>query len=100
MVGENLIDYPDNVSTPIANITMIKAHLNNVISDTTSCYMCLEVKDFYLNNPMSYHEYICISVKMILKEFMDKYNLWPLVDKGFIYAKVRKCMYALKQARK
>jgi hypothetical protein len=98
--GGNLVDYPGNVSTPTADVTTIKTHWNSVISDTKSRYMCMDVKDFYLNNPMARPEFIRIAVEMIPVEFMDAYQLWNLVDNGYIYARVDKGMYGFPQAGK
>jgi len=81
--GGNLVDYPGNVSTPTADITTIKTHWNSVISEPKARYMCMDVKDFYLNNDMSRSEFIRIPVEMIPTEFMDAYNLWPLVSNGY-----------------
>eukprot|EP00978_Attheya_sp_CCMP212_P040157 scaffold216216_cov26-Attheya_sp.AAC.1 len=80
--GGNLIDYPGNVSTPTANIKTIKTHWNSVGSK----YMCVDIKDFYLNNDMEIYEYIRIPVEMIPEEFIRAYNLIPLIRNGFFYA--------------
>ena len=45
----NLVDYPVEVSTPTADLTTVKMHVNSVISDIIYRYMCVDVKDFYLN---------------------------------------------------
>eukprot|EP00978_Attheya_sp_CCMP212_P025273 scaffold80937_cov51-Attheya_sp.AAC.2 len=95
--GGNLVG---NVSTPTADVTTIKTHWNSVISDMKSRYMCMYVKDFYLNNPMSRPEFIRIAVEMIPVEFMDAYQLWHLVENGYIYARVEKGMYGFPQAGK
>eukprot|EP00978_Attheya_sp_CCMP212_P026303 scaffold86274_cov53-Attheya_sp.AAC.3 len=62
--------------------------------------MCVDVKDFYLNNDMEIYKYIRIPVKMIPEEFVIAYNLTPLIRNGFLYVEVRKGMYGLPQARK
>ena len=48
----NIIDYPVEVSTPTSDLTNMKLHVNSAISDVKSRYMCMDVKDFYLNNKM------------------------------------------------
>ena len=48
--GGNLIDYPGEVSKPTSDLTTTKTHVNSAISDVKSRYMCMDVKDFYLNN--------------------------------------------------
>ena len=63
--GGNLIDYPGEVSTPIADLTTMKLCVNRSISDVKSRYMCMDVKYFYLNNYMYGSEYIMIHISMI-----------------------------------
>eukprot|EP00978_Attheya_sp_CCMP212_P022264 scaffold66181_cov26-Attheya_sp.AAC.1 len=62
--------------------------------------MCVDVKDFYLNNDMEIYEYIRIPVEIIPEEFIRAYNLTPLIRNGFVYAEVQKGMYGLLQAGK
>ena len=52
IVGENLIDYPGDVIIPASQLTNMKIHVKSAISDVKSRYMCVDVKDFYLNNMM------------------------------------------------
>ena len=66
----NLIGYPGSIRTPSADLTTIKLHLYKVISNPTSWYMYMDVKDSYLNMPMDCYEYICIPVKPPANEFM------------------------------
>ena len=48
----NLIGYPGDVSTPISDLTTMKLHIISTISEVKARYMCMDVKDFYLNNKM------------------------------------------------
>ena len=73
--GENMIDYPGEVSTSTSDLTTMKLHVNSAISDIKLRYMCMDVKDIYLNNQMDRVEYIIIQISMIPQEFLDKYNL-------------------------
>ena len=72
---ENLIDYPVDVGTPTSELTTIKIRVNSAISDVKSRYMCVDLKDFYLNNQMDIVEYIMIHISMIPQQFVEKYNL-------------------------
>ena len=49
----NLVEYPEEVRTPIVDMTEVKIHVDSVISDIITRYMCMDVKDFYLNNYMN-----------------------------------------------
>ncbi len=51
-VGGVRINYPDDVGTPTADMTLVKILLNSVISTKDAQCVTLEIKDFYLNTPM------------------------------------------------
>ena len=73
-MGGNLVDYPGEVSTPTSYLTTFKLHVNIIISDKISCYMCMDVKDFYFNNQLELAEYIMIKMYIISEEFIITYN--------------------------
>ena len=60
-----MIDYPVDVRTATSYFTIMKLHINSAISDVKSGYMCIDVKDFYLNNQMDRDEYIMIQLSII-----------------------------------
>ena len=60
--------------------------------------MGIDIKDFYLNNPMKRAEYMRIPVNQIPKKIMDMYDLWPLVHNSAVYVEINKGMYGLPQA--
>jgi hypothetical protein len=96
--GGDKIAYAGNVSTPTADMSTIKIHLNSTISTKDAKYMTMDVVDFYLNNPLPTLEYMRIPVWAIPKVIMDNYNLWPLVHNGMVRCLIRKGMYGLPQA--
>ena len=51
-VGGDRIVYHGKVSTPTADLTTVKTHLNSVLSTPDAKYMTIDIKDFYLNTPM------------------------------------------------
>ena len=96
--GGNLIDYPGEVSTPKSDLTTMKLHIKSATSDVKSRYMCIYVKDFYLNNHMDRDEYITIHISRIPPEFVEKYNIAEKSHNAYIYARATKEMYGLPQA--
>ena len=99
MVGGDKVNYPDNVGTPTADLTLVKTHLNSVISTKNAKYMTLDVKNFYLNTPMKRYEYVRLKMEDIPEEVIIEYNLRKLATKeGYVYIEVRKGMYGLPQA--
>ena len=93
-----MIYYTGEVSTPKSYFTTMKLHLNSAISDVKSRYICMDVKDSYLNNQMDRDEYIMIQLSMIPQEFEEKYNLAEKSHAGYIYARVTKGMYGPPQS--
>jgi Reverse transcriptase (RNA-dependent DNA polymerase) len=100
-VGGNLIDFPGNKSTKVAELVTIKCLLNNIISNPGAQATCIDVKDFYLNNVLPSHEFVFFQADFIPPEFYEQYNdkIVP-PPKGHIYARVEKGTYGLPQAGK
>jgi hypothetical protein len=57
-VGGNLIDFLGNKSTRAADLATVKCLINNIISTPEARAACMDIKDFYLNNPLPNAEYI------------------------------------------
>jgi hypothetical protein len=97
-VGGNLIQYPGDVSTCSADLTMSKCLWNSTISTEGAKYMCFDVKHFYLGTLMESFEYMRINIKLIPQEIIDQYDLLLLVSDGHVYIEVQKGMYGLPHA--
>jgi hypothetical protein len=94
-VGGNLVTYPGDVSTRSADLTTSKCLWNGTIEGAK--YMCLDVKIFYLGNPLDSFEYMHIPIKLIPHEIIAEYNLLSLVSHGHMY-ELQKGMYDLPKA--
>ena len=98
-VGGDKVHYPGDVGTPTADLTLVKIHLNSVISTPGARYMTLDVKNFYLNTPMVRYEYVRIKLDDIPEEIIVEYGLRDKVaSDGHVYVEIRKGMYGLPQA--
>ena len=64
-VGGDKLDYPFEVSTRTADITTAKLLWNSIISTKDAKFCTMDIKDFYLNTPMSHYEYMRIPVNII-----------------------------------
>ena len=53
---------------------------------------------FLFSNTMAEYKYARIKTEYIPKEMIDKYNLWDLVDNGYLYIEIWNRMYGLPQA--
>jgi hypothetical protein len=99
-VGGDKVDYPFEVRTKTADLTTAKIIINSTISTPGARFMCMDIKDFYLNNDMSRYEYMRIPINQIPQRIMELYKLAPLVHNGAVYVEIRKGMYGLPQAGK
>ena len=57
-VGGDRINYPEDCGTPTADILQVKLLLNSVISTRGAQFMTADMKNFYLNTPLTRHEYV------------------------------------------
>lgn len=101
-VGGDKLDYPDETASPAASLIETKLIANSVISDhkTNNARFCsLDIKDFFLSTVMIRPEFIRIHKKYFSKKFIAAYNLSDkIAPDGYIYVKICKGMYGLKQA--
>lgn len=99
-VGGDRITCSYDISTPVADLTTVKIHLNSVISTPKAKVLTTDIRNFYLNNTLPAPEYIRLPISIIPVEIINKYNLLSLVHNGFVNIKINKGMYGLPQAGK
>jgi hypothetical protein len=98
-MGGNLINYPDDVGTPTANMLLVKIFLNSVISTRGARFANADIANFYLMTPLKRPEYAKIRLSDIPEEIMEEYNLREkATPDGWVYIKVIRGMYGLPQA--
>jgi hypothetical protein len=84
-VGGNLIDFPGDKSTKVAELVTCKALINNIISTPGAR------KYFYLGNQLHNAEYNRFKAELIPPEIWEQYNLDEYLEPdGYIYARVDK----------
>jgi hypothetical protein len=100
--GDLLTDYPGEITANTADLTTIKILLNATISDASSSWSTLDIKDYYLNTPLKRKEYMVIHKSQIPDAFFLEYpNVATLVNaKGFYLMEISKGIYGLPQAGK
>eukprot|EP00804_Cyclotella_cryptica_P004359 CCRYP_017999-RA/>CCRYP_017999-RA protein AED:0.23 eAED:0.24 QI:0/0/0/1/0/0/4/0/900 len=98
-MGGNLINYPNDVGTPTANLLLIKILLNSVISTPGAKFATADMSNFYLMTPLKQPEYAKIKLSDIPEEIIDEYNLHAkATPDGWVYIMVVRGMYGLPQA--
>ena len=100
VVGGDKLDYDNDSGSPAASLLETKLLLNSVISDIAknARFFTCDLKDHFLASPMDKPEYMRIPTKCIPQDIMDRYNLQEKVHKGYVYVKIKRGMYGLKQA--
>ncbi len=91
MAGGDRINYPEDVGTPTADMTLVKILLNSVISTKDARCVTLDIKDFNLNMPMKRNKYMRLKLADIPEEIMEEYNSREIVtDDSYVYCKQEK----------
>ena len=100
VVGGDKLMYEFDSGSPTASLLETKILANSVISDAHkgARFMSLDLKDFFLSTPMGTAEYMRIPVRYLPQDIIDKYNLATKLHNGYIYCRIKKGMYGLKQA--
>ena len=97
-VGGNLIDYPDDKSSPTSDVMTFKILINSTLSTAETMMVLFDIKNYYLGTPLPRREYMKIHISLIPQEIIDAYDLMPKVHNGYIYVAICKGMYGLPQA--
>ncbi len=88
-VRGNGINYPDDCSTPTADIILLKILVNSILSTPNAKCIMIDIKDFYLKTPMERAEYMRLKISDIPEEVIQHYNLTSLVTQyGYVYCKI------------
>ena len=100
-VGGDKLDYPYDATSPALTLIETKMILNSTISDAHkgAKFFSTDLKDFFLKTPMARPEYMKIKIKYFPADIQKAYHLLHLVSlDGYIYCRIVKGMYGLKQA--
>ena len=57
--------------------------------------MTIDIKDYYIDTPKNYYEYMRIPVKHIPQNIMDQYNLPDFIVNSHVLVEIRKGRYGL-----
>jgi hypothetical protein len=81
-------------------VLTVKLLINYTISTPNSKYMTMDIKDFYLNNPMACYEYMQLQTADMSNNVIKHYQLTNIATpNGYIYCEIQKGMYGLPRAR-
>jgi hypothetical protein len=100
-VGGDKLPYAEDAGSPAASLLETKLLLNSTISDAHkgARFLCADLKDHFLASPMKDPEFMRIKYKYFPATIRLQYNLEQfLAQDGYVYIKIKKGMYGLKQA--
>ena len=100
VVGGDKLEYNSDAGSPAASLLETKLLLNSVISDSKkgARFLSADLKDFFLATPMDNPEYMRIHWKHIPEDIRLQYKLHDIKSGDYVYVKIKKGMYGLKQA--
>ena len=97
--GGDKLEYYGDTTTHSASMEVIKLQLNNIVSTPGAKCATGDISNMYLNSDLPEAEYVRFRIDLIPDEFAQAYNLHDIVaPDGFVYARVNKAWYGLKQA--
>jgi hypothetical protein len=99
VAGGDRVHYPGNAGTPTTDLLTVKLLINSIISTKGARFMTMDIKDFYLNTPMTCFEYMRLHIADMPEDVIAQYNLCKkATPDGYVYCKIQKGMYNLPQA--
>ena len=100
VVGGDKLKYAYDTGTPATNLVETKKILNSIILNAHKGdrFMSFDLKDMFLKTPMKQSEYMKRKMKYFLSDIINKYNLNNIVHNEYIYIKIKRGVYGLKQA--
>ena len=101
VVGGDRLTYGEDAGSPATDLLETKLLINSTISDADkgAKFLSSDLKDYFLGSPMQQPEYMKVHISKFSTDIIEQYNLQQKMDdKGYVYIKINKGMYGLKQA--
>ncbi len=98
-VGGDRINYPSKVATPTMEMLVAKMLFNSVISMNGTCFMTMDISNFYLMTLLHQPEFIQMKLSNIPDEVIKEYKLREkATPDSSIYIRAKQDMYGLPQS--
>ena len=87
VMGGDRLAYANETGSPAASLLETKILLNSTISDANigACFMCLDLKDFFLAIPMPIVEYMKVPLKYFPKDIVEKNKLNNITKQFYLH---------------
>ena len=97
--GGDRLEYSGDTTTHSASMETIKCQLNSIVSTLNAKCATGDISNMYLGSDLPESEYVRFKLSLIPMEFVEAYDLRKLATPdGYVYARVNKAWYGLKQA--
>ena len=84
--------------TPTADLLTVKLLWNSIVSTDRANFFTMDIKNFYLNTPLTRYEYMRLKMSDIPDDVIEEYNLLDkATSAGYVYVDIWKGMYGLPQ---
>jgi hypothetical protein len=97
-VGGDILDYSGDTATSMADITTFKNLINSTLSTNEAKTMMMDITKYYFGSPLPTYEYMRLRLTILPLGIIEKYDLKRLAVNGWVYLKIQKGEYGLKQA--
>ena len=101
VVGSDKLPYEEDSGSSATDLLETKILFSSVISDARNNgakFLSMDLKDMFLHTPMQRPEYMKVYLKYFPDDIIQQYALNDLNHNGYIYIKIKKGVYCLKQA--
>jgi len=83
--GNNLIAYPGELTTRMADLTNAKILWNSTLSTSGAKFSAIDIGNMYFQTPLDLFEYMRIKAELVLEEFKTLYKPHDKIHNGYIY---------------
>eukprot|EP00536_Pseudo-nitzschia_multiseries_P006199 jgi/Psemu1/14701/gm1.14701_g len=99
--GGDRLSCEGKITTPTSSMkTMTKLHWNSVIITPRAKHCNGGISNMYLCSDLKDPKYIRLKLELIPPRIIDTYKLEPLIHNCYVYGKIKKTWYGLKQSGK
>ena len=89
-VGGNILNVPGDLSTTTSELKTSNILWNSVLSKKYARFACIDIKNMYLQTPLTDYKYMQILCHLVPQEFIDENGLERKIIKGFYIVRYKK----------
>ena len=98
--GGDKLEYFGDVTTHTAGMEAFKILVNSIISIPNARCCTADISNMYLYSSLDQPEFVKFKMTMIPESIIQHYKLRQLAHNGYVYARIKKARYGLKQSGK